>query len=100
LSITTTGAQHDEAGTDRIFYCHLRLIRGGICHALFLQADHGGSMNYRVIYVKAGDLKTRTREAMSEHIAMRIVDELRRIHGLDFWAILDNDNVILSNGQG
>ena len=57
-------------------------------------------MSYRVIYVMSGALTTRTRTAMSEHIAMRIVDELRKIHGLDFWAVLDDDNVILANGQG
>ncbi len=56
-------------------------------------------MSYRVIYVRSGDVKTRTRQAMSEHIAMRIVTELRSIHGLDFWAVLDSKNVILANGK-
>ena len=67
--------------------------------SLHVQNNHGGGMSYRVIYVRSGDIKTRTRQAMSEHIAMRIVTELRKIHGLDFWAVLDSKNVILANGK-
>ena len=56
-------------------------------------------MCYKVIYVRNDLDKSRTRYAQSIGIARSIIKELRRIHGLNFWAILDNDNNIIENGQ-
>ena len=55
-------------------------------------------MKYKVIYVTRSSDRTKTRFAQTEGIAKSIIKELQRIHGLDFWAILDNNNTIIENG--
>ncbi len=56
-------------------------------------------MNYKIIYIRENDNKTRSRMAMSSQVAMSILKEIRRIHGVTFWAIVNKDNEIIANGS-
>ena len=73
----------------------MRWLFGLVYHRII----RGHVMCYKVIYVRNDLDKSRTRYAQSIGIARSIIKELRRIHGLNFWAILDNDNNIIENGQ-